>query len=175
MLKRTCFCLIIASIAVFSLGSNCEHGLKPRFTAVEGNVIVKGDWPEEAVNCFLCIVEEKPEELVLDMQLLSGYYPFPNKMVTEGWDSAYFYIELPAGNYGWVFVAILDSASLDLENPDIGWRNLAAEYRDPLDPDTLGKVIVGEDELPFIEIEIDFTVPYQGVGNSPDERFHLIG
>lgn len=168
--------LILAVVSLFIMGSNCDHGLKPRFTALEGDLIIIGEWPEETEMCFLVATHEKPDELILDVQLVQGFYQLPDRVFNEGQDSIRFHIEMPAGEYGWVFFAILDSAALSTVNSNMGWRNLAAEYLDPSDESKLGSVTIGEEEMPFIKMVCDFTTPYRGVGNDgPLDYFHLDG
>jgi len=174
--KKYCLYALFVVIAFVVIGSNCDHGLKPRFTAVEGDLIIKGEWPEGTEMCFVVVTYEKPEELVIDIQLVQGFYQVPNTVFEEEMDSTHFRIEMPAGEYGWVFFAILDSAALDTENSTMGWRNLAAEYRAPADSSQLGTITIGEDELPYVKMEVDFTTPYRGVGNDePLDYFHLEG
>ncbi len=174
MKKRIPLYIAFVLIALFTLGSDCDYGLKPRFTAVEGDIVITGDWPEEAKMCFLVVTFEKPEELVLDITLVQGMYQFPDAAFQENWDSTHFDIEMPAGEYCWVFFAILDSTAVE---GDLGWRNLAAEYLiEGQDSIELGKVNIGEDEKSSIKIKVDFTVPYRGIGNNgPLDYFHLFG
>jgi len=159
--------------ALFLLGSNCDTGLEPRFTSISGDLIIDGEWPEEAVLCFVVVTNEKPEELVLDQSLLKGYFQFPDEIIEEEWDSTHFEFDLNPDTYNWVFVAILDSAAIKDPENSLGWRNLATEYTTSDEPPQLKSVTVGEDEQPFIKMKIDFDTPYQGVGNPG--YFHLEG
>ena len=167
---------LITVAALFLMGSDCDHGLEPRFTAVEGDVIFEGGWPEGAEMAFVVVVDEKPDELVLDINLLKGFYQIPDDQVGHA-DSLHFSIDVGAGVYNWAFVAILDSVALNDPDNGLGWRNLAGEYRDPADSTALGSILVGEDERPHIRIGVDFDTPYVGVGNDPGngEYFHLEG
>ena len=172
MKKKIIYCAVIVLAAFLSLGDNCDHGLKPRMTSIEGDVIFVGEWSDEATGCYLGVTNEKPMPLVLDPQLLMGAYQFPVQLVEEKWDSVHFWLEVDAGKYNWIFIVILDDMVF-AEPPDYGWRNLAGEYRDPEDSSQLGLVEVGGTEPSYIRIVVDFTVPYVGVGNSPSEYFHL--
>jgi hypothetical protein len=168
--------LIIIATSIFLMGSNCDHGLKPRFTALQGDLIVIGDWPERTEMCFLVATHEKPDQLILDVQLVQGFYQLPDNVFKDGLDSVRFHIEMPPGEYGWIFFAILDSSALSTVNSNMGWRNLAAEYIDPDDESKLGSVVIGEDEIPFVRIVCDFRTPYRGVGNDGLlDYFHLDG
>ncbi len=168
--------ILIVAGCLFIMGSNCDHGLKPRFTALEGDLIIVGEWPEETEMCFIVATTEKPDELILDVQLVQGFYQLPDNVFHENKDSLRFHIDMPPGEYGWIFFAVLDSAALSTENSTMGWRNLAAEYLDPDDNSKLGSVVIGEDEMPFVRIECDFTTPYRGVGNDGSmDYFHLEG
>jgi len=157
----------------FLLGSKCDYGIKPRYTAVEGDVIFRGEWPEQAIMSFIVVVDEKPAELVLDTKLLKGFFQIPEYDVMSRTDSVHFNIELNEGVYNWIFVAILDSSALNNPENGLGWRNLAGEYRDESFPSQLGSVNIGEDSKPYIKIIVDFETPYQGVGNPG--YFHLEG
>lgn len=160
-------------MCILSLGSDCEHGLKPRFTAIEGDVIFEGEWPTEAILCFIVVVDEKPAELVLDPSLLKGFFQVPENLLKAGIDSVHFSIDMNPGEYNWIFVAILDSTALKDPENGLGWRNLASEFRDPQVPEQLGSVLIGEDDRPYIKMVVDFATPYQGVGNPG--YFHLEG
>lgn len=167
---------MIVTAGLFLMGSNCDHGLKPRFTALEGDLLITGEWPEETEMCFIVATHEKPDELILDVQLVQGFYQLPDNVFEEDMDSLHFQIDMPPGEYGWIFFAVLDSAALSTENSSMGWRNLAAEYRDPEDNSKLGSVTIGQDEMPYVKIYCDFTTPYRGVGNDgPLDYFHLEG
>ncbi|GEM_PF-1923346 len=172
MKKKTIFLSIIIVIAILSLGNDCDHGLKPRLTAIEGVVIFVGEWPEEAIACYLGIVKVKLEELELNLDTLEGVYEFPQQVITEKWDSVHFWMEIPSGEYSWIFVGIFDEM-IFADPPDYGWRNLAGEYRDPEDTSQLGTAVVARDQTPYVRIVVDFTTPYVGVGNDPWKYFHL--
>ena len=165
--------ILIVFAALLSMGSKCDYGLKPRFTAVEGDVVFEGEWPEAAVMAFVVVTDEKPDELVLDMNLLKGFYQIPSSDVEAGVDSIHFEFDINPGVYNWTFVAILDSAALNDPENGMGWRNLAAEYLDPDDSTSLGSISVGEDSKPNIKMIVDFDDPYCGIGNPG--YFHLEG
>ncbi|MCK5833105.1 hypothetical protein KAH81_05475 [bacterium] len=171
MRNRVWILAFMVVAGLFLLGSNCEYGLAPRYTAVEGDLIFNGEWPEQAIMCFIVIVDEKPDELVLDPNLLKGFYQIPESDVSARTDSVHFEIELNQGSYNWTFVAILDSAALNDPENGLGWRNLATEYIDEEDPNKLGSLEIGESSKPKIRMLVDFTTPYQGIGNPG--YFHL--
>jgi len=175
-MKKKIFTAVFAVfVGLLCMGSECDFGLKPKFTVVEGDVLFLGDWPDEAVMAFIVVVDEKPDELVLDLNLLSGFYQIPEFDIENEVDSIHFEIELNAGVYNWVFIAILDSAALNDPDNGMGWRNLAAEYLDSDDSTSLGSISIGEDEKIFIEMIVDFDNPYRWRDDFGDlQYFHLV-
>ncbi|HHS51075.1 MAG TPA: hypothetical protein ENN07_08175 [candidate division Zixibacteria bacterium] len=156
-------------VGMFLLGNNCDYGIKPDAQSLVGEVIFNGEWPESATMAFIVVTHEKPSELILDQNLLKGYYQIPDYDLLARPDTIHFEIEMNSGIYNWVFIAVLDDAAVDFapDNPNpLGWRNLAGEYRDPENPSRLGSVEIGEG-IPqqHIRIMASFDPPYQGVGN----------
>lgn len=164
--------ILVASflLSLFLLGNKCDYGLKPRFTAIEGDLLITGEWPDAAVLSFIVVTDRKPDQLVLDPGLLKGFYQVPENYISSGVDSVHFEIEMNVGTYGWIFVAVLDSTAIRDPENGLGWRNLAGEYKVN---NQLGSVVIGEDERPYIKIYVDFTNPYWDhiPGHDP---FHLI-
>ena len=60
MKKKIIYISIIVLAALLSLGNDCDRGLKPRLTAIEGDVIFIGEWPKEATGCYLAVTDVKP-------------------------------------------------------------------------------------------------------------------